>query len=220
MLPPRSEAELLERATRIAGEKLGTLAARLGIVAPETLTRHKGWVGNLIERALGASAGSRAMPDFETLGVELKTLPVDSTGRPLESTFVCTIPLAEIGEVEWHASRVRRKLMRVLWMPVEGVRELKVPERRIGAPVLWSPSDEELAALRSDWEDLAGLIGRGAVESVTGHLGKCLQIRPKARNSHARRRGVDADGARLVTLPRGFYLRATFTEAIVRRAFG
>lgn len=220
MLPPRSEAELLERATRIAGEKLGTLAARLGVVAPETLTRHKGWVGNLIERALGASAGSRAMPDFETLGVELKTLPVDTAGRPLESTFVCTIPLAEIGQVEWQASRVRRKLSRVLWMPVEGIRELTVPERRVGAPVLWSPSEQELAALRADWEDLAGLIGRGAVESVTGHLGKCLQIRPKARNSHARRRGVDADGARLVTLPRGFYLRATFTEAIVRRAFG
>lgn len=217
--PPTTEAELFARAERLAGETLGAIANRLGVAAPTTLTRHKGWVGNLLERALGATAGSRAQPDFEALGVELKTLPVDAVGRPLESTFVCTIPLAQIGEVEWDASRVRRKLARVLWIPVEGTRSVEVPRRRVGAPLLWSPSVEELAALRFDWEELAGLIGRGGVDTITGHLGRCLQIRPKARDSRARRAGMDADGALMATLPRGFYLRATFTEAIVRRAF-
>lgn len=216
---PESEAELLERARALAGSTVAEIAGRFGLVAPADLRRHKGFVGALIERALGATAGSRAAPDFETLGIELKTLPVDSRGRALESTFVCTIPLVEIGEVEWLSSRVRRKLNRVLWVPVEGERQIPVPHRHIGEPLLWSLSSEAEAALRFDWEELAGIIGRGDVETITGHIGRCLQIRPKAADSHARRRGVDADGVGFAALPRGFYLRATFTSEILRQNY-
>lgn len=215
-LPPETEAELMTRARALSGLTVAELAGRYALAAPADLRRHKGFVGALVERALGASAGSRAAPDFESLGIELKTLPVDSRGRALESTFVCTIPLMEIGEVEWSASRVRRKLNRVLWLPVEGERQIPVPTRRLGEPLLWSLSEAAESALRFDWEELAGMIGRGDVESITGHIGRCLQIRPKAANSHARRRGIDADGARFAALPRGFYLRASFTSQILR----
>ncbi len=213
---PQTEAELIARARALSGLSFAELAQRFSLMAPPDLRRAKGFVGALLERALGASAGSRALPDFETLGIELKTLPVDGRGRALESTFVCTIPLAEIGEVEWQASRVRRKLSRVLWIPVQGEREIAVPERRIGEPLLWSLTPEVEARLRFDWEELAGIIGRGDVESITGHIGRCLQIRPKAADSHARRRAIDADGVGFAALPRGFYLRASFTSEIVR----
>jgi DNA mismatch repair protein MutH len=216
---PETEAELIARARALAGSTIAELAERFSLTAPLDLRRHKGFVGALLERALGATAGSRAAPDFEALGIELKTLPVDARGRALESTFVCTIPLMEIGEVEWHSSRVRRKLSRVLWIPVQGERQIAVPERRIGEPLLWSLDAASEAALRFDWEELAGIIGRGDVETITGHIGRCLQIRPKAADSHARRRGVDADGARFAALPRGFYLRATFTSEILRQNY-
>jgi DNA mismatch repair protein MutH len=216
---PESETELLARAHALAGLSIAELAGRFSLQAPPDLRRAKGFVGALIERALGATAGSRAAPDFEALGIELKTLPVDARGRALESTFVCTIPLAEIGEVEWLSSRVRRKLNRVLWVPVQGERQIPVPERRIGAPLLWSLTPEAEAALRFDWEELAGLIGRGDVESITGHIGRCLQIRPKAADSAARRRGIDADGVGFAALPKGFYLRASFTSEIVRQNY-
>ena len=218
-LPPESEAELLGRARALSGLTIAQLAGRFALAAPPDLRRHKGFVGALVERALGATAGSRAAPDFEALGIELKTLPVDARGRALESTFVCTIPLIEIGEVEWLSSRVRRKLRRVLWVPVEGERQIPVPERRIGEPLLWSLTEAAETALRFDWEELAGIIGKGDVETITGHLGRCLQIRPKARDSHARRRGIDGDGARFAALPRGFYLRATFTSEILRQNY-
>jgi DNA mismatch repair protein MutH len=118
----------------------------------------------------------------------------------------------------WERSRVRRKLARVLWMPIEGLRSLAVASRRIGAPILWSPSAEEESALAFDWEELAGAIGRGDVESLSGHLGRFLQVRPKAAHGGVRRRSIDAEGAMIETLPRGFYLRPRFTAAIVERA--
>ena len=217
--PPRDEAELLERAAELAGSCLADLAARYGVPVPPDLRRAKGFVGSLIERALGATAGSRALPDFPDLHVELKTLPVDRSGAPVESTFVCTIPLTEIGEVEWVDSRVRRKLSKVLWVPVEGERHIPVGTRRIGQALLYVLTPEDEAVLRADWEELAGVIGRGDVEDLTGHLGKFLQIRPKAAHSRARRLGFDADGAPFAALPRGFYLRPSFTRSLLQRHF-
>jgi DNA mismatch repair protein MutH len=214
--PPQSEGELVARATALAGRSLGDLAHELGATAPVDLRRHKGWVGQLLERALGATAASRDEPDFVALGIELKSLPVDRRGVPVETTFVCTVPLDEVAEVPWERSRPRRKLERVLWMPVEGERTIRVDARRLGTPLLWSPSEEQEALLRGDWEDLAGIIGRGDVESLTARRGRALQVRPKAANSRVRRRAIDDEGALIETLPRGFYLRTSFTAEVLK----
>ncbi|MCC6214637.1 MAG: DNA mismatch repair endonuclease MutH [Polyangiaceae bacterium] len=214
--PPESEVELLARARALAGRTLGAVAGEHGVSAPPDLRRAKGFVGTLVERALGATAGSRAEPDFPALGVECKTLPVDARGVPCESTFVCTIALETMAGAEWEGSVVQRKLAKVLWVPVEGDRRLEVARRRLGEPLLWSPSSAEEAELRHDWEELSGLIGRGGVEQVRGELGRALQVRPKAAGSWSRRRALDAEGAFFATLPRGFYLRATFTARVLQ----
>ena len=217
--PPRSEAELWSRARSLAGLSLAHLATDDGCAVPDKLLYAKGWVGQLLERRLGASAGSKDEPDFQALGIELKTMPVDRTGRPCESTFVCTIPLLDVAGTEFEQSRVRRKLNRVLFVIVEGSRDIPVANRRIGEPLLWSPSEQEESLLKQDWDELTGIIGRGEIESITGHLGNAMQVRPKARDSHARRRGLDEDGVVVERMPRGFYLRATFTHAILERSF-
>ncbi len=217
--PPQTEAELLARARALSGVCLGELAQRVGAEAPVDLRRAKGFTGQLVEQLLGASAASRAEPDFQRLGVELKTLPVNRRGRPAESTFVSTVDLAEIDRVEWAACRVRAKLARVLWVPVEGERDLPVPARRLGEPLLWSPDPDQDAQLRADWEELAGVIGRGGIESLSARRGRVLQVRPKAANARSRRQGTDEDGLPFATLPRGFYLRASFTAEILRRNY-
>lgn len=217
--PPRSEAELLLRAEAIAGYALAELAARGAAAVPADPRRAKGWTGQLIERILGASAASRSEPDFPLLGVELKTLPVSADGRPTESTYVCTVPLLEHHGLTWERSCVYRKLKRVLWFPVEGASRLPMGHRRLGFPLLWSPSTDEEQVLCRDWEELMEMVVLGQVESLTAHQGSYLQVRPKAANARARRLGVDHSGAQIPTLPRGFYLRTCFTEAILRRHF-
>ena len=217
--PPASERELGERARALAGTTLAELARRQGVEVPASLRRAKGWVGMLVERALGASAGSRAEPDFPTLGIELKTLPVDARGFPRESTFVCTIELNRIPEIEWSQSRVKQKLARVLWVPVLAAAELAVGERRLGEPLLWSPSAEEEAWLTFDWEELAGHIARSGTESVSAHMGRYLQVRPKAAHSRVRTRVFDAEGVPYAANPRGFYLRTSFTRGLLEKHY-
>jgi len=217
--PPEDEASLLARAQDLAGLTLETLAARAGLPMPADLKRDKGWVGMLLEWHLGASAGSKAEQDFAHLGIELKTIPIDAQGKPLETTFVCVAPLTGNSGVTWITSHVRHKLARVLWIPVEGEREIPLRERRVGAPLLWSPDAEEDEMLRQDWEELMDMIVLGRVEQITARHGAWLQIRPKAANSKALTEGIGDQGQPIMTLPRGFYLKKSFTGPLLARHF-
>lgn len=217
--PPHSIDELLERAENIAGYTLSELAAQAGILVPENLKRDKGWVGQLLEWHLGASAGSKPLPDFIDLGVELKTIPISHTGKPLETTFVCVAPLTGVHSLQWEESHVRHKLAHVLWIPVEGEREIPVGDRHVGYPVLWQPSIEEERQLQQDWEELMDLIVLGKVTSITAKHGEVLQLRPKAANSHALTEAYGENGQPIKTLPRGFYLKTQFTHSILTSFF-
>ncbi len=209
----------MTRAQALAGRTLGGLAERAGRRPPECQTRAKGWVGELLEACLGATAGSKSRPDFERIGVELKSIPINARNLPSESTYVCVAPLTDLTELTWETSRVRHKMARVLWVPVQADKAIPLPDRRVGSPLIWSANPEEEAALRTDWTELTDMIRMGRVEEITAHSGKYLQIRPKAADSHARTWGVDHNGHRFRTMPRGFYLRAGFTTLILKRSF-
>lgn len=214
--PPRDEFELNARLAALSGRTLGSIAADLRVPVPPDLRRHKGWAGQLIERALGATAASRAEPDFPSLGIELKTVPVGSQGRPLESTFVASLDLAAFDR-RWESSAVRKKLQRVAWVAIEAGQQLALARRRCVAAGIWSPTAAEEAALRSDYDDIVELIDVGFASRVTGHRGTFLQLRPKGANRAALRWAVDEEGASVRVPPRAFYLRAAFTETVLRR---
>ncbi len=216
--PPTSEKELLERANLLAGLTLGQLAKQAGWSCPPSLHRNKGWSGQLLETLLGADAGSLAEPDFQEIGVELKTLPIDSRGLPRESTYVCVVPLTG-ARGKWKDSWVYQKLRRVLWFPIEAAPGVPPSERRIGSPLLWSPTSEQEKLLRQDWEELMDMVCLGELEKITAHHGNVLQIRPKAANAKSLTWGIDADGNRVLTTPRGFYLRSHFTAEILKRHY-
>ncbi len=213
--PPTDEATLLARCRDIEGLSFSGLAARLNLPVPTDPLRRKGWAGGLIEQALGTTAGTAAKPDFHHLGVELKTLPVGVRGTPLESTFVTSINLLTIHEETWETSQCYSKLRRVLWLPVEGDKSISFPHRRIGRGFLWSADAEDRSILAKDWHDLSFMLGGGKLADVDARMGTYLQVRPKAANARSLCYGFDEDGQKILTLPRGFYLRPSFTEKMM-----
>ena len=215
-MKPQTEQALLERAKQIAGLTLGELAAELHISVPPNLKRDKGWVGTLIEIALGASAGSKAEQDFSHHGIELKTIPINAAGKPLETTFVSLAPLVQNTGITWENSHVKHKLSKVLWIPVEGERQLPLAQRHIGAPILWQPNARQAQQLRQDWEELMEYIVLGQLDKINARLGEVLQLRPKGANSRALTKGIGPHGELIDTLPLGFYLRKNFTEEILQ----
>lgn len=218
-LEPKSEQELLYRAQHIAGLSFAELAEHARIPVPAGLKKDKGWVGQLLEWHLGASAGSKPQQDFADLGIELKSIPIGYTGKPLETTFVCVAPLTGVQGLTWENSHVRQKLSRVLWIPVQGEREIPLAERRVGSPLIWSPSATEEAQLKADWEELMEFIVLGRIADITARHGEVLQLRPKAANSRALTEAYGANGRPIRTLPRGFYLRTQFTAQILQQHY-
>lgn len=216
---PENEHVLLARAKALAGYTFGELASHAQLPIPDNLKRDKGWVGMLLEYYLGAKAGSKPEQDFSDIGIELKTIPIDRFGYPLETTFVCVAALTGNTGITWQNSHVRHKLSKVLWIPVEGERAIPLAQRRVASPLLWQPNETEEQLLRHDWEELMDMIVLGKVESITARLGQVLQIRPKAANSKVLTEAIGEKGQRIMTLPRGFYLKKNFTASILARYF-
>ncbi|MFT5162143.1 MAG: DNA mismatch repair protein MutH [Alteromonadaceae bacterium] len=219
-LPPKTEAELLQRSNAIAGLSLAELADRHHITMPENLKREKGWGGQLIEFTLGADAGSKPVPDFTELGIELKTLPISSTGNPLETTFVCAAPLTGITGEQWQTSHLRTKISKVLWVPILAERSIPLAERVVGTPFIWHLKGEQEEDLRQDWEELMDLIVLGDVKSITAKTGQYLQLRPKAAHAGIRTEAFDPSGKPIKSQPKGFYLKKDFTRRILADMFG
>ncbi len=213
--PPKTEAEVIERCAKLIGLSFAQLALGLGLSIPTNPDQRKGWIGQAIELALGANAYNKSLPDFQYLGIELKTLPVARSGKPAESTFITSIPLLTIHQQDWKSSQCYAKLQRVLWIPIEGDTDIPYLQRRIGQGFLWSPNDAQEAILAADWNYLTLQISTGSLETLDAKSGDYLQVRPKAAHGKSLCYCFDSKGNKVKTLPRGFYLRSSFTAKIL-----
>ncbi len=214
-----SAQQLLAKAQSLAGFSLGELAQQYQAQVPANLLREKGWVGQFLEYLLGSQSASLAQPDFPEIGVEMKTLPIDTAGKPLESTYVSVVPLTDLAEIQWQGSVVQQKLNHVLWIPIIAEKNLAIQERIIAMPFLWRPSPQELIIIRKDFEEAMEMIAMGQVGKIDARFGEILQIRPKAANNKALTETIDAKGKKCLTLPRGFYLRPQFTRLLLQNHF-
>ncbi|MCC2605281.1 DNA mismatch repair endonuclease MutH [Planctobacterium marinum] len=217
--PPASIPELMDRVALLAGMTLGELAQAAHIAVPQNFKKEKGWTGQLIELWLGADAGSRPEQDFVALGTELKTLPVSTQGKVLETTYVCYAHLTGNQGLNWQDSNVCNKLRQVLWLPIVGERTVAPSDRLVGTGFLWQPTAHEENLLRQDWEEHMDNITLGNIDSLSARHGEVLQLRPKAANGSVVTQAVGQEGNAIQTRPRGFYLRKQFTQAILDSHF-
>jgi len=220
MIPaPTTTDELLTLCENIAGHSLQELAEIAGIKMAKDLRTNKGWVGQLIEWHLGATAGSKPEQDFKHLGIELKTIPIDQFGKVLETTFVCSTPILNTTGLTWENSNIRNKLSQVLWVPVQGERSIPLAERIVGSGFLWSASAHQEQLLQNDWHELMEKIALGQIESISARDGEVLQLRPKAANGSVLTDAYGEDGEIIKVRPRGFYLKKQLTQSIINQQF-
>ncbi|PKF61859.1 DNA mismatch repair endonuclease MutH [Psychromonas sp. psych-6C06] len=217
--PPKTSHELLSLCEKIAGYSLHELAEQAGIKMAKDLRTNKGWVGQLIEWHLGATAGSKPEQDFKHLGIELKTIPIDQFGKVLETTFVCSTPILNTTGLTWENSNIRNKLSQVLWVPVQGERSVSLADRIVGSGFLWTASAYQEQQLKADWLELMEKIALGKIESISARDGDVLQLRPKAANGKVLTEAYGEDGTIIKVRPRGFYLKKAFTQSIINQQF-
>ncbi len=218
ILAPTTSEALQQRAAELAGCTFQDIAERVQLPCPTHLTYAKGWLGQCLEILLGSTAGSQPIPDFEQLGIELKTIPISPELIPLESTYVCSAPLP-FRDTVWQTSRVYHKLRCVLWVPIVTVPGQPFQKRRLGQAFLWTPTAEQGHYLQTDWEELTEYLTLGHLSGLSARLGTYLHIRPKAMTSQVRVVTTDHQGDALETIPKGFYLRTALTEQILKNQY-
>ena len=217
--PPRTISELENRMNLLAGLTLGEIADELDVQIPDNFLTEKGWGGQLIEAYLGATAGNLPEPDFQHIGVELKTIPIDEQGKPLETTYVCVAPLTGETGITWRTSTVYKKLKHVLWVPIVSSKSIAIPNRLVAMPFLWQMDEETEQTLQADWQELTDLIVFGQHHKINAKLGQALQLRPKAADSSVRTNAFDEGGNPTIAPPKGFYLRTGFTGQLLKKQF-
>jgi DNA mismatch repair protein MutH len=218
-LSPNNQQELLHSAHLLTGATLGEIAQAFEICVPDNLLKNKGWVGQLIETALGATAKQQAIPDFPELDIELKTIPISAQLTPLETTYITTAPLVNLEQLVFEESPLYHKLKHVLWIPIQGERDIPLANRMIGTPLLWQPSSEQWRLIKQDWFEIMEQITLGRIEYLNAKHGEIIQLRPKAANSQVTTAAIGQDGAVIQTRPRGFYLKTNFTNTLLQEHF-
>jgi DNA mismatch repair protein MutH len=204
MLEPKSIEILLHRVAQIEGLTIEELANNLGVRIPFDLKYAKGFIGQLIEIALGASGNSNPIHDFPHLGIELKTIPVNYDGKPTNNTHICTLyPNSHYQTFE--NSNFYNKLKKILWVPIEGDKKIHFTQRHIGRGFLWELKEADLEIIKNDWFEIMELLTTNPVESVSAKIGTYAHIAPSGTNKGQKQYG--------------FYLRRSFTHKILFENF-
>lgn len=202
---PQTEEQLMHRVNTICGMTINELANQLRIPIPNDFKRAKGFAGQIIELALGATAGSKPIQDFPNLGIELKTIPINKYGLPSETTHVCIIQQDKICGQCFENSNFLNKIKKVLWLPIEGDKDINYSERHIGQGFLWTLKGEEYNNLKTDWEEIMEEISVNGIEQISAKLGVYMQVRPAGKINNVKQYG--------------FYLRKEFTTPIIQKFF-
>ncbi len=214
---PHDFNELISKLNSIVGKSIETLANEYHMPLPISPLHGKGFIGELMEMCLGATAKNQSIPDFPELGLELKTLPVDSSLKPLESTFITYAPIDNIRFLTFEKSSLYAKMSRMLFVIVLSTRSLGYDERKVLGYFFYTPSKEDFAQIKNDYEEIYEQITTGNIEHITAKFGSIVQLRPKCANGKNLTRCIGPDGENILTRPRGFYLRRAFTEQLVER---
>ncbi len=214
---PQNFEELILRLNTIVGKSIETLAKNYSLTVPVSPLHGKGFVGELMEICLGATAKNKSIPDFPDLDLELKTLPVDSSLKPLESTFITYAPLDNIRFLTFERSSLYAKLKRMLFVVILATRELNYAERKVLGYFFYTPEPQDLSQIKGDYEEIYEQITTGNIEQISAKYGTIVQLRPKCSNGRDLTRCIGPDGKNILTRPRGFYLRRTFTAELIER---
>ncbi|HMI77087.1 MAG TPA: DNA mismatch repair endonuclease MutH [Buchnera sp. (in: enterobacteria)] len=210
-----NENILLKYAKNLTGYTLGELSNALLNNIPKNINYDKGFTGRLIEKYLGVLSNNQPRQDFYAIGIELKTIPINQYGYPLEDTFICTAPLVKNTGLIWEHSYFYKKIKRILWVPILAEKNIIVSKRVIQKPFLWSPTRIERTLIKKDWEEFMDLIVLGKIETLTGEYGQVLRILKKSNAKYIK--GIGEKGESINTPIRTLYFRKKFTYPILSR---
>lgn len=194
-----SEKEILERAKKLKGKRLREFIPASGRVS-EAKPSDKGKVGHAVELAFGLSRSSEQLPDFGAAGIELKVVPLKRGSRSVRSkerTSVSMIHYGALVSETWATAKVRKKIQKILFVFYYHVDKGNPLDTVVEEAVLWTPQDDLLPQIESDWSVVQQKVLDGLAHEISEGDGRVLGAATKG-----------AGRGKLVDQPRNAAVRA------------
>lgn len=213
-----SERTLLMFAQGLCGYSVKEVSEALSEPIPKYLKKNKGFIGILLEKILGSNTtNNKSCVDFPSLGIELKSIPINELGYPLEDTCICTVPLTQNTGLMWENSYLYQKIKKILWIAVQGSKKILLQDRLFKKAFIWSPSKYETKIVKSDWEILMDKIVLGEFKKISSTDSNVLYIKNKHRNKFSRIKFTDELGNLQLIKPKAFYFKKRFTKILLKK---
>lgn len=173
------EAEVLA----IIGPHVGQPFDVLAVATGRAGFGGKNAVATITRSLLGQRTGGRT-GEFARFGIEVKTVPVDAQGKIVEAMSFPAFHHEELIYETWDASDLLGRINRLLIVPVHRSKGATLAATRLGRPFFWSPSQDELVGIQTEWERFRRLIQIGQARvlpkpSETTYI----HVRPKGRDA-------------------------------------
>ncbi len=214
-----NEQEILARAVLLEGMRVGEIPGAM--FTSSEAARGKGEVGLAIESWFGIPPNSAAEADFLASGIELKAVPLVSSGdadllRVKERTVVSLIDYVALARETWSTASVRKKL-RILFVFFEHLRGQPKSAFPIHHVRLWRPSGEVEERIREDWEAVATKVREGLAHELSEADGRILGPCTKGADSTSIRAQPFSD---IPAKSRAWALKPSFTYALYAEPAG
>lgn len=170
------EEAVARRFTPYVGNTVQEIADTFGL--EKMSSNQKGFHRQLATKML--SDGGHSVPELHKAGVEMKTIRLNSRGKPKESMSFPGFKFMEIIHENWEQSsffeKLEQKFLFIVFQPdTSGV-------ERFSRAVLWNmPYEDRLEAQRV-WEDTKSRVSEDATNLPKASESKVAHVRPKGKN--------------------------------------
>lgn len=210
---PTNKQSIIVYAQQIVGK---TLRQVTGLESIQQPCRRRGSLGNAVEEYYFKYApSSSSAPDFDKVGLELKTTPLKMGPKgelvAKERLVLSMIDYDEVVTEDFEHSHMLNKasdilLMSYLWEPDKDpldyvfklVEEIRIPR-------------EDLPQIKSDWETVVGKVRLGHAEDISGSDTMYLEACTKAADSSKRRSQPFSD---VPAKPRAWAFKASYMTVL------
>lgn len=193
-----------------------TLREIAGVDAVDDPRVRRGSLGNAVEYYyFKFDPNNDPNPDFNEVGIELKTTPLKRTKRgdlvSKERLVLSQINYMNVVDETWETSSVLKKCSDILLLFYLYAPDVNPVDYEFYLVELWSIPEEDIPTVRQDWETVVEKVRQGRAHEISGSDTLYLEACTKAANSAVRTNQPFSD---IPAKPRAWALKQSYMTAV------
>lgn len=196
-----------------------TLREAAGVDEIDDPVVRRGSLGNAVEYYyFKFDPNNDPNPDFNEVGIELKTTPLKRTKRgdlvSKERLVLSQINYMNVVDETWETSSVLKKCSDILLLFYLYAPDVNPVDYEFYLVELWSIPEEDIPTVRQDWETVVEKVRQGRAHEISSSDTLYLEACTKAANSAVRTKQPFSD---VPAKPRAWALKQSYMTAVTNK---